>query len=620
MFVRRAAVSDIPFIGESLRAICNYHYEGRPDLFRHDGVKYTAEELVGVLKDSIVLIAEDDGGQCGYLIAQPREYSADDNRNKYKSIYVDDLFVSPSSRHGGAGRLLMQAIFDEAKAMGCYNVTLNVWEFPGSAMKFYEALGMKPMAHTMELILDKKEKTQMTIGEFLINTKGEFESDLAELVAIDSVAGEPDGVYPYGKGSAAALDAMLSIAEKYGFRTENHDYHCGSVLYGDSEKEVGIIAHLDVVPASADGWSTESPFVLTKRGECIIGRGTRDDKGPALMGLYTMRYFKENGIRLPFTIRLVLGCDEEVGSTDLEYFKKVRSAPWFSFTPDSDFPVCIGEKGIMSFTLCLGDADKSIVALHGGSVSNAVPGDAFIELTTDADVPAAEHITAVRDGGTVRITAKGVTAHASAPEHGLNAVWLLADYLIKNGLVPASDADAFDFLREAEGEYLGKTFGIDFSDEYFGYLTCIGGVLSLKDGKIYINFNVRFPMSRSFEQVFAGVIETAGSRGYEITDSNRGSSHAEGYFKQPDSPEIKALQTAFEAVTKTHEKPYTMGGGTYARGLANTVAFGASQSRYAGLLGEGKGNCHDVDEYISEKEVSEGIEIYIRALQGLAEI
>lgn len=47
MFVRRAAVSDIPFIEESLRAICNYHYEGRPDLFRHDGVKYTAEELVG---------------------------------------------------------------------------------------------------------------------------------------------------------------------------------------------------------------------------------------------------------------------------------------------------------------------------------------------------------------------------------------------------------------------------------------------------------------------------------------------------------------------------------------------------------------------------------------------
>lgn len=69
MFVRRAAVSDIPFIEESLRAICNYHYEGRPDLFRHDGVKYNTEELVGVLKDSIVLIAEDDGGQCGYLIA-----------------------------------------------------------------------------------------------------------------------------------------------------------------------------------------------------------------------------------------------------------------------------------------------------------------------------------------------------------------------------------------------------------------------------------------------------------------------------------------------------------------------------------------------------------------------
>lgn len=458
----------------------------------------------------------------------------------------------------------------------------------------------------------------MDIKEFIKNTSGEFESDLETIISVESVAGDADGIYPYGKGSAKALDTMLAIAEKYGFRTENHEYHCGSVLYGDSEREVGIVAHLDVVPAG-DGWSTESPFKLTKRGDCYIGRGTRDDKGPALMALYTMRYFKENNIKLPFTLRLILGCDEEVGSTDLEYFKTVRKAPWFSFTPDSSFPVCIGEKGIMSFTVRLGKADTAIRELHGGSVSNAVPGEAHIILSNvGTSLPEADGITVKKVSNGAKITAVGATAHASTPEHGINAVHMLADYLLKNKLV--TNRAEFEFVRDTESEYLGKTFGIDFADEYFGYLTCVGGILELKDGYIDINFNVRFPMSKTYDEVFDGVVSTVKKRGFEIIESNRGSAHAEGYFKSPDSPEIKALLGAFERVTGEAQKPYTMGGGTYARGLENTVAFGASQSRYLGKTGSGKGDCHDVDEYISVQEITEGIETFVYAVNGLAEI
>ncbi len=460
----------------------------------------------------------------------------------------------------------------------------------------------------------------VNIKEFIENTSGEFERDLGMLIAIESVAGDAEGNYPYGSGSAHALDAMLSLAEGYGFVTENHDYHCGSVIYGDNEKEVGIVAHLDVVPAG-NGWSTESPFKLEKRDNCYIGRGVRDDKGPALMGLYAMRYFKENHIRLPFAIRLILGCDEEVGSSDLEYFKKVRKAPWFSFTPDSTFPVCIGEKGIMSFTVCLGDADPSIAELHGGSVSNAVPGEAYIRIAGSPCIcPKKDRITVKECENATVISAVGVTAHASTPEHGVNAVYLLADYLLQNNLVPQQNRAAFEFIRASESEYLGKTFGIDFADEYFGYLTCVGGVMELADGKIYMQYNVRFPMSRTFDMVFDGVLRTVAERGFTVTNSNRGSAHANGYFKSPDSSEIKALLNAIETVTGSEQKPYTMGGGTYARGLENTVVFGPSQKRYSGLLGEGKGDCHDVDEYLAAEEITEGIEAFIRALQGLSEI
>ncbi|MEG1743061.1 MAG: dipeptidase, partial [Clostridia bacterium] len=115
----------------------------------------------------------------------------------------------------------------------------------------------------------------MNLNEFVESEKikNELEHDLADLISIKSIAGSKDGIYPYGKECGAVLDKMLSLGEKYGFTTENHDYHCGSVIYGNSEKEIGIIAHLDVVPVG-NGWSTD-PFVLTKRKNCYIGRGTK---------------------------------------------------------------------------------------------------------------------------------------------------------------------------------------------------------------------------------------------------------------------------------------------------------------------------------------------------------
>ncbi len=184
--------------------------------------------------------------------------------------------------------------------------------------------------------------------------------DLKEIIKIPSVAGEPDGIYPYGKECAKALDKAGELAEKYGFKVENHDYHCMSVLYGDSDKEIGIVTHLDVVPAG-DGWSVE-PYALTEQGELLIGRGTHDDKGPFIQSLYTLRFFKENNIKLPFTVRLILGSDEEVGSSDLEYFVKVRKPPMFSFTPDSEFPVCIGEKSILSVDLEFSDIPHGVLS------------------------------------------------------------------------------------------------------------------------------------------------------------------------------------------------------------------------------------------------------------------
>lgn len=179
-----------------------------------------------------------------------------------------------------------------------------------------------------------------------------------------------EGGYPFGSACAAVLDAALALGEKYGFATENHAYYCGSILYGDAEKELGIVTHLDVVPASKEGW-TGDPFTLLRDGDLLIGRGTEDDKGPFIASLYTLRFLKETRRALPFAVRLILGCDEESGCTDLAHYLSVRSAPFFAFTPDSEYPVCIGEKGMYGFDLVVPcDAGTEIT---GGSAPNAVP-------------------------------------------------------------------------------------------------------------------------------------------------------------------------------------------------------------------------------------------------------
>lgn len=106
----------------------------------------------------------------------------------------------------------------------------------------------------------------------------EMEDDLRTLVAVPSVGAPGEGGYPFGSACAAVLDAALALGEKYGFATENHAYYCGSILYGDAEKELGIVTHLDVVPASKEGW-TGDPFTLLRDGDLLIGRGTEDDQG-----------------------------------------------------------------------------------------------------------------------------------------------------------------------------------------------------------------------------------------------------------------------------------------------------------------------------------------------------
>ena len=146
--------------------------------------------------------------------------------------------------------------------------------------------------------------------------------DIFTLCRINSEKAPAQDGAPYGPGAAKALEAALHMAEGYGFAVRNYDNYVGTADLNDMEKQLDILAHLDVVPPG-EGWQVTKPFEPVEKDGCLYGRGTADDKGPAVAALYAMRAVKELGIPLKKNVRLILGTDEECGSSDIEHYYKM---------------------------------------------------------------------------------------------------------------------------------------------------------------------------------------------------------------------------------------------------------------------------------------------------------
>ncbi len=448
-------------------------------------------------------------------------------------------------------------------------------------------------------------------------------SALSNLISIPSVGKDSSVSFPYGEAVAHVLEEALKLGESLGFDVQNHDYRCGSIiLRGSSQKEIGIITHLDVVP-SGEGWDFP-PYELTVNDGLYIGRGAIDNKGPTVAALAAMHYFLKTNTILPFTIRLLLGCNEERGMDDITYFLKSHPAPHFSFTPDGEFPVCIGEKGIAEVDLRLFELGNKIISFTGGNVSNAVADQAEIILSPDCELPLS--FVDMPPGLTFEINecqqkilkAVGRSAHASMPENSINAIGLIANFLIANEVLERGTSQHMGMLllSEAISGINGGGLDVGVSDDVFGKLTCICGKIYEKDGYIWSNHNIRWPMTYEIEELFNRIATHTKEYGVDafLKSSNP------GYYFDPNKKEVAALYKAYFEITKDYTKPYTMGGGTYARMFPNTVVFGSSYPGRISVLGPGRGGPHERDEYWSQADLNKTVEIFITALNNLASI
>lgn len=156
MTIRRVNENDIPRLLELLEQVLQIHADIRPDIFIPGTTKYTNEELAQMIKDDTkpIYVAADENDNClGYAFCQLREQPFSNNMVPFTSLFIDDLCVDASTRGQHIGEKLFVHVKEEAKRLGCYEVTLNVWAGNTSAEKFYEKMGLKTKERQMEYIL-----------------------------------------------------------------------------------------------------------------------------------------------------------------------------------------------------------------------------------------------------------------------------------------------------------------------------------------------------------------------------------------------------------------------------------------------------------------------------------
>lgn len=463
--------------------------------------------------------------------------------------------------------------------------------------------------------------------QIIENNREEMLQTLKEFVAIPSVATAAEGEYPFGSEVQKAFEFILSTAEKDGFTTKNVDNYGGHIDFpGKTDEIVAMVGHVDVVPAGdLTNWRTD-PYKAEIIDGRIYGRGTIDDKGPLLAGYYAMKALKEAGFKPQRTIRVILGLDEETEWKGIEYYMAREKAPVAGFSPDADFPVIHGEKGLIIFDLLKKFSGEKrdglqLVKFTGGSVPNAVADGALAVISFgNKKEYVSEKITEyikthkydikVTEGNqTAEITVKGVSAHAANPELGLNAISILFELLgnIEFDNEEVNEAIAF-YNKHIGFDVHGERIGACLSDEPSGNLAFNTGILSFDENEMRITINIRYPVTFDLDDVYAGIEKVAEPLGVKVERVDC----QPPLYKPIDDPMIEALMETYAKFTGDMEsKPIVIGGATYARAVPNTVAFGPVMPGKPDL-------CHQANEYADIEELITSTKIFAEALYKLA--
>jgi succinyl-diaminopimelate desuccinylase len=357
-----------------------------------------------------------------------------------------------------------------------------------------------------------------------------------------------------------------------------------------------------------------------------------------VQALLAMAALRDSGLKRTHTIRLLVGSDEESTNKDFaEYLRKHRP-PALSLVLDSDFPVVVGEKAWNAFevessapyTVQAASGQMAyLVRLEAGLAASIVPSRAAATLETNipaAAVALASQLQAIAPsegyalevsvaGSRVDVTARGRAAHSGSNiEGGRNALVFLARSL-KGRLQRSGAADLLAFAGEAGEDLRGESLGLPGPSPLWGpYDVNVATIKPEPDGRLKLTINIRStpgltgPQLKDLLQKRLARFNEAHSAHLEM---------GEGYFDDTPlefNPKAKLVLRLSEAYARAMggKAPLAIsGGGTYAKRVPNSIAFGMwfPGKPYPG---------HDTNENIPVSDLHAGVRVLLEALRDIA--
>lgn len=428
---------------------------------------------------------------------------------------------------------------------------------------------------------------------------------LRRFVQIDSVYDSATATkeMPFGKGVDEALKYVARLGERFGFEVDLCDGYATELTIGEGSKTVGIYAHADVVPVTGD-WDNP-PFSPVIKGDNIYGRGTSDDKGPLIAAFYAVKALKDAGLIRNYKVKIVVGGDEERGASCLDHYFEVlkKEYPTYGFTPDSDFPLIYGEKGIQDFWPELDVEIPHVKSIKGGVATNAVCDKVEIELDD-----ASQLIAYLKEKGCKfeangnRVLIIGKACHGSTPELGENAALITLE-----ALGNIYDVPSIKKIGEKLQDSSGKSFGCFTHSDLLKDTTFCVGVISYENSHLRFSVNYRYPENAKPEETIATF-----DKEFDTKSTPKGEPSHYLLF-DPKSKLVSTLLKAYRDETGDKSEPLTTGGGTYAKHAKNTIAFGA-------LFPGRESTMHEPNEYMPLSDFFKSAEIYAHAIYLLGEL
>ena len=329
-----------------------------------------------------------------------------------------------------------------------------------------------------------------------------------------------------------------------------------------------------------------------------------------MAAFYALKCLKENNIKLDKIVRIIVGTDEESGSRCLARYMQTERIPDVAFSPDADYPVIYGEKGIASFDFLNELNDPNLIEIDSGDVYNVVPEKARIVSKLDLRREFSEYLkinnfkgNVKEENGLYTYMLLGKRAHAMEPRNGVNALVNLCHF-------------AKDYFDDGMIKFVSKYLcdsrmaqaNLQFRDPEMGDLTV--NVANFKmDGKSEkVGINIRYPIHFDYDKFYLGLQNVASEFGVKCVALGNSKPH----YVDKDSELVKTLFETYQKYMADYtHKPITIGGGTYARSFNNAVAFGI-------LMPGAEDVMHQANEYVDIDVLVKSVAIFSEAIYRLA--